>query len=44
MLGTRHAGAPGFVLVAAAAALWGSDALFRRGLALELSRLPRASP
>jgi hypothetical protein len=28
--------AGGFVLVAAAAALWGSDALFRRGLALEL--------
>jgi drug/metabolite transporter, DME family len=36
MLGTGHAGGPGFVLVAAAAALWGSDALFRRGLALEL--------
>ena len=27
---------PGFALVAGAAALWGSDALFRRGLALEL--------
>lgn len=26
----------GFILVAVAAALWGSDALFRRGLALEL--------
>jgi DME family drug/metabolite transporter len=29
-------GAPGFALVACAAVLWGSDALFRRGLALEL--------
>lgn len=33
--GTRQVGT-GFVLVAVAAALWGSDALFRRGLALEL--------
>ncbi|MGH2776754.1 MAG: DMT family transporter [Actinomycetota bacterium] len=32
----RPAGIPGFALVAGAAALWGSDALFRRGLALEL--------
>jgi drug/metabolite transporter, DME family len=33
---SRFAGASGFVLVAGAAALWGSDALFRRGLAMEL--------
>ncbi|CAN5769038.1 hypothetical protein BH20ACT23_BH20ACT23_28760 [soil metagenome] len=32
----RSVGVPGFALVAGAAALWGSDALFRRGLALEL--------
>lgn len=32
----RVAAASGFPLVAAAAALWGTDALFRRGLALEL--------
>jgi DME family drug/metabolite transporter len=32
----RSGEANGFVLVAAAAAMWGSDALFRRGLALEL--------
>lgn len=35
--GQRHtASAGGFLVVATAAALWGSDALFRRGLALEL--------
>lgn len=34
--GNRPAGASGFPLVAVAAALWGTDALFRRGLALEL--------
>lgn len=38
--GERHGGlgraASGFPLVALAAALWGTDALFRRGLALEL--------
>ena len=33
---TRSAGTVGFVLVALAAATWGSDGLFRRGLALEL--------
>lgn len=32
----RASGAYGFVLVASGAAIWGSDALFRRGLALEL--------
>ncbi|MDP8958182.1 MAG: DMT family transporter [Actinomycetota bacterium] len=32
----RASRASGFLLVALAAALWGSDALFRRGLALEL--------
>jgi drug/metabolite transporter, DME family len=41
MTGTRHpparrASAAGFPLVALSAALWGTDALFRRGLALEL--------
>ncbi|MGI8941764.1 MAG: DMT family transporter [Actinomycetota bacterium] len=35
-LEARLVGKPGFVLVAAAAALWGSDALFRRGLASDL--------
>lgn len=35
-LEARLVGRPGFALVAAAAALWGSDALFRRGLAIEL--------
>jgi DME family drug/metabolite transporter len=32
----KAASASGFLVVAGAAALWGSDALFRRGLALEL--------
>lgn len=32
----RSIRAPGFALVAVAAAIWGSDAIFRRGLALEL--------
>lgn len=32
----KAANASGFMVVAGAAALWGSDALFRRGLALEL--------
>ena len=32
----RTAAIPGFYLVALGAALWGTDALFRRGLALEL--------
>lgn len=35
-LGDSPRDAPGFALVAGAAALWGSDALFRRGLAQEL--------
>lgn len=35
-VGVPTTAAGGFVLVALAAALWGSDALFRRGLALEL--------
>lgn len=34
--GTRAAAVPGVVLVGLAAALWGTDGLFRRGLALEL--------
>ena len=32
----RSTRAPGFALVALAAAIWGTDAIFRRGLALEL--------
>lgn len=35
-VGVDRASADGFPLVALAAALWGTDALFPRGLALEL--------
>lgn len=35
-LRARSPAASGFLLVAVAAALWGSDGLFRRGLALDL--------